>query len=105
MNACYGLKQHEGMVRWLASYKYSHDLPAGQLTATATTPKQETGTYNILLEFGKMDLGDFFREVRPPVRQSEFEAFWRSLFAIADAVRGIHNLEVRNAEQTEEYHG
>ena len=100
-----GLKQHQGMIRCLANYTYSHDHPARQRAATAPAAKQETTTYNILLEYGEMDLGDYFKEVLPPVLRSEIEAFWRSLFAIADAVRGIHNLKVRNAEQTEEYYG
>lgn len=102
MSAFLGLKQHEGMVRWLANYKKTHDP---QVAVAAGPSKQETTTYNILLEYGEMDLRVYFEEVLPPVLQSEIEAFWRSLFAIADAVKGIHNLKVRNAEQVEEYYG
>lgn len=105
MNAFLGLKQHEGMVRWLASYKETHDSPAGQEAAAAGPSKQQTTTYNILLEYGEMDLRVYFIEILPPVLQSEIEAFWRSLFAIADAVKGFHNLKIRNAEQWEEYNG
>lgn len=105
MSAFFGLKQHEGMVRWLASYKHSHDPLAGQVATAELPSKQETTTYNILLEYGEMDLGDYFLQVQPPVLQSEIEAFWKSLFEIADAVRGIHNLKIHNAEQTEEYYG
>lgn len=93
------------MIRWLANYKYTHVLPTGQAAAASSPSKQATTSYNILLEYGEMYLGDYFKEVLPPVLQSEIEAFWRSLFATADAVRGIHNFKVCNAGQVEEYYG
>ncbi len=105
MNAFLGLKQHEGMVRWLADYRKIEDYPHGQANASTGSSEKEIETCNILLEYGEMDLRVYFENVLPPVLQSEIEAFWKSLFAVADAVKGIHNLKVSNAEQTEEYYG
>ena len=105
MNAFFGLKEHEGMVRWLADYQKAQDSPGTQADAGTEASERKRLTYNILLEFGESDLRVYFEENLPPVLQSEIEAFWRSLFEIADAVKGIHNLKVRNAEQMEEYYG
>ena len=105
MDAFFGLKKHEGMVRWLADYEKAHHFPATQVDTAAGPSKHKIITHNILLEYGEMDLGVYFENNLPPVLQSEIEAFWVSLFATADAVKGIHNLKVRNAERTEEYYG
>ena len=96
MDAFIALQGHEGMVRWLADYEKVE-------TAVATQVKK---TYNILLEFGEMDLGVYFREILPPVLPSEIEAFWRSLFAVANAVQGVHDLKIDDESgQTKEYYG
>ena len=105
MNALRGLKEHEGMVRWLADYKKAHDPSAAPADKAIQPSGSTVTTFNILLEYGEMDLSVYFEEIRPPVLPSEIESFWKSLFAIADAVKGIHDLKVRNAEQTEEYYG
>ena len=93
------------MVRWLAGYKKAQFPPAVQANPSGGPLEHKYTTYNILLKYGPMDLDVYFGAVLPPVLQSEIEAFWRSLFAIADAVKGIHNLKVCNAEETEEYYG
>ena len=101
MDAFVGLEGHNGMIRWLADYKQVetsiHTPPSSQIRTTKT--------YNILLEYGAMDLGDYFREKLPPILPGEIEAFWRSLFAVAFALKGIHNLKVNNGLDTKEYFG
>ena len=105
MVAFVGLKGHEGMVRWLADYgKVDKALPIPESSA-ARTVECKNMTYNILLEFGEMDLGVYIRKRLPPRLPLEIEAFWRSLFAVAEAVRGVHDLRVRDGWQTEEYYG
>ena len=95
MDAFIGLKGHEGMVRWLADFEKVDKVVPTQVK-----------TYNILLEFGAMDLGVYFTQNLPPVLPLEIEAFWKSLFAVADAVQGVHDLKVRDdSGQTKEYHG
>lgn len=92
MDAFTALQGHEGMVRWLAEYE--------------KVDQNGSKTYNILLEFGEMDLGDHFKRTLPPVLPLEIAAFWRSLFAVANAVEGVHDLKVRDdSGQTKEYHG
>lgn len=106
MDAFIGLKGHEGMVRWLADYeKVDRAVPTQESPATRAVEGKKITTYNILLEFGEMDLGVYFRSNLPPVLPLEIEAFWRSLFAVANAVKGVHDLKVRDNWQTKEYHG
>ena len=95
------------MVQCLGDYKVTFKPPDTQESAVASLHenKDKYTTYNILLEYGEMDLGDYFGEVLPPVLPSEIEAFWRSLFPIADALKAIHNLKVPGAGIAEEYYG
>jgi hypothetical protein len=48
--------------------------------------------HNILLEYGELDLSEYFADNVPPYLQSEIESFWERLFAVANAVRSIHRL-------------
>lgn len=106
MDAFIGLKAHEGMVRWLADYeKVDKAVPAPESPGVRAAECKEITTYNILLEFGEMDLGVYFRNNLPPVLPLEIEAFWRSLFAVANAVQGVHDLKVQDGYQMGEYYG
>ena len=67
--------------------------------------EKDIKTYNILLEFGAMDLCEYFVRTLPPVLPPEIELFWSTLFAIPDAVKGVHNLNVDNPWVEEEYYG
>jgi hypothetical protein len=94
-----GLRDHDGMIRYLADYKHeelNRHSDEGPVTKT---------TYNILLEYGDYDLDEFFGERLPPVFDTEVEAFWRGLFEIADAVEGVHNLHICTGATSQDYHG
>jgi hypothetical protein len=89
-----GLQGQEGMVQYLADY--GHEEPQELSSADDRTPSQfdteaMRTTYNILLEFGELDLEEYFWERRPPELPSEVEKFWQSLFEVANTVEGIHN--------------
>ena len=107
VDAFRGLKDHGGMVRWLADY--TKVKPSGEFQQSGATGHSgqtaDNTTYNILLEYGEMDLDEYFGQMAPPARLSDIEAFWRPLFAIADAVNGIHNLKTSDAGIVEEYYG
>lgn len=107
MDALRGLKDHEGMVRWLADYKKTETPGAvgGHAIAEPSDQRSENATYNILLEYGEMDLDNYFYEKEPPVQPSDIKGFWTSVFAVADALKGIHNLRVKDAGITMEFHG
>jgi hypothetical protein len=94
-----GLKNHDGMVRCLADYGH-HEMQrsSGQAAVSRTT-------YNILLEYGDCDLDEFFADRLPPIFETEVEGFWKALFEVADAVEGIHNLNVCAGGMTQEYYG
>lgn len=62
-------------------------------------------THNIILEYGESDLEEYFADTVPPYLQPEVDAFWRSLFVVADAVRSIHNLKIETDGRVEEYYG
>ncbi len=107
MDAFRGLKDHGGMVRWLADYKKAK-TSGETLQSGATGHSGHTAdntTYNILLEYGEMDLDEYFGRMVPPALPSDIEAFWRPLFAIADAIDGIHNLKTSDTGIVEEYYG
>ena len=107
MDALRGLKDHDGMVRWLTDYKKTETPGAvsGYAVAEPSDQRSENTTYNILLEYGEMDLGNYFYEIEPPMQPSDIEGFWRSVFAVADALKGIHNLRVKDAGTIMEFHG
>lgn len=108
-NAFLGLQEHEGMVRYLAEYSHeqNNSSPSSPLTAMSDdSDGGTTTTHNILLEYGEMDLDEFFIMRKPPVLQTEIESFWKGLFEVADAVEGIHNLKIKSGDNTvQEFHG
>jgi hypothetical protein len=78
------------------------DHAARQRTTVGT---EETDKYNILLEYGELDLDELFAAQLPPVLQREIQEFWIALFDVAKAVDGIHNLKQHSSGTTLEYHG
>lgn len=48
-------------------------------------------TYNILLEFGQLDLDEYFACTAPPTTFDGVVAFWRKLFRIVDALKIVHD--------------
>ena len=101
-----GLKHHEGMVKWLAGFEKTHTVipPPGD-SLERTDERKNNKTYNLLLEYGTMDLDVYFALKLPPMLPAEIQAFWKSLFAVADATKGIHNFKVGYAGQVNEFFG
>lgn len=100
------LKEHDGMVQYLA--EYAHVEPKHALTNTHFQPQASGGsvsTANILLEYGERDLEEYFEQCLPPILQVEIEDFWKDLFNVADAVRRIHDFEKVKAGVSQEYYG
>jgi hypothetical protein len=62
-------------------------------------------TYHILLEFGELDLEDFFLDRLPPALQTEIVQFWENLFEVGDAVEQIHNFAMSRAGIRRNFHG
>jgi hypothetical protein len=102
-----GLKHHEGMVGYLG--EYSHDChpssSSSKHTSQVGAPKPMERTWNILLEYGDLDLDEYFLERLPPVFPDEILGFWEDLFEVGDAIKGVHNLEYGKGELAEEYYG
>ena len=61
-------------------------------------------TYNILLEYGDMDLEDYFTSCVPPVLPSEILAFWRDLVDVPESVSKLHDRHVERHGRITEYH-
>jgi hypothetical protein len=93
-----GLKNHEGMVQCLGGYSHEghHALES---------PETCNKTHNILLEYGDLDLDEYFFERLPPVFPTEILGFWEDLFEVAVAIKGVHNLEYGKGELAEQYYG
>jgi hypothetical protein len=84
------------IVRYLGCY--SHDDPlAGD----------DSRTYNILLEYGQMDLEEYCADLENvgPVRCMEIIRFWESIFKVAHAINNIHNLCIEHRGRTRDYDG
>ncbi|KAL9581438.1 MAG: hypothetical protein Q9212_003902 [Teloschistes hypoglaucus] len=113
-NAFECLKDHKGMVKylgWFKSVECKHGgggrtmgMVACPDMGKAACPDHHT-TCNILLEFADMDLGVYFQNRLPPALSKEVEEFWKALFAIADAVKDIHNFKENRGEEVREYYG
>jgi hypothetical protein len=96
------------MVRYLADYGHKEvhqDSNHSEPSSAGHSGRVTRATYNILLEFGDYDLDEFFAERLPPVFETEVEWFWKALFEIADAVEGIHNLDICTDGTRQQYHG
>lgn len=108
MEAYHSLRNHEGMVRYLAGYAHKEIQPSSNSPVIGTTKSQDEitkSTYNILLEFGEFDLDEYFVGRLPPVMEIEIGAFWKDLFEVADAVESIHNLKTNTDGVVQEYYG
>ncbi|KAE9370120.1 kinase-like protein [Stipitochalara longipes BDJ] len=92
------LKNHEGMVKYLGEYTHEDHRTSG---SAASLDK----TFNILLEYGDLDLDEYFLERLPPVLPSEIMRFWKDLFEVSEAIKGVHNLKHGEEEFAEDYYG
>lgn len=122
-NECYAfraLHSNSAMVQYLGSYSHKErayedtvsTTPSNERSTTSPQiiiPKEEVAvvrtTHNIILEFGESDLEEYFAEYQPPAFQPEVEAFWSGLVEVADAVKGIHNLETNNGGHVQQFYG
>jgi hypothetical protein len=86
------------MVQFLGEYTHESDQVSG-------TSEASDKTYNILLEYGDLDLDEYFYERLPPVFPTEILRFWKDLFEVGDAIKGVHNLKYGKGELAEEYYG
>ncbi|KAF2843021.1 kinase-like protein [Patellaria atrata CBS 101060] len=75
------------MVRYLGNFSHREPRPEEDTTEM---------TFNILLEYGDFDLEDYLYGTAQPIFPWEIINFWKSLFDVADAVEGIHNLKIPN---------
>ncbi|KAL8941905.1 MAG: hypothetical protein Q9216_001978 [Gyalolechia sp. 2 TL-2023] len=103
------LRNHNGMVRYLADYTHAEKTDVDLQTQSTPSGSRERcvirNTFNLLLEFGEFDLDEFFAERLPPVLQGETEDFWRALFDVASALDGIHNLKLDRHGVVREFDG
>ena len=92
-----GIKGQMGMVQYLGEYSFDEK---------PNDPSSRT--HNILLEFGELDLDEFFADPQqhPPLLSLEIIEFWGYLFKVADALQTIHNLVYKNEDGlVQRYHG
>jgi hypothetical protein len=90
------LPHSDGILGYFADYVHrerrrSPNRQAGDTEAGGIIVR----TTNILLEYGELDLDEYFAENISPVLQAEIEGFWRLLFEVAHAAEAIHNLQVQ----------
>jgi serine/threonine protein kinase len=99
------LDQHGGLIRYLSEYSH-RPINCARPKEALTEPKDDSKTtYNIVLEYGEFDLEEYFVERSPPTDTREIREFWISLFAVADALKGIHKFDNDRAGVKQEYYG
>ena len=86
------------MVKYLGDYSHTGHREA-------ELPLNITTTHNILLEYGEMDLQEYFLAFSPPILNAEVKTFWNNMLEVAQALEGIHNLKTKKYETVQEYHG
>jgi len=86
------------MVKYLGDYSHTGHREAN-------LPESITTTHNILLEYGEMDLQEYFLAFSPPILNAEVKTFWKNMLEVAQALEGIHNLKTKKYETVQEYHG
>jgi serine/threonine protein kinase len=86
------------MVEYLGEYVYEEWDPA---------QKTHVKTFNILLEWGKLDLDEFFfdQKIASPVRTKEILKLYQNIFEIAEAIKRIHKLEKDENGERRVYYG
>jgi hypothetical protein len=102
------LRKHEGMVRYLGDYEHIERVETitdGTGRRGSTSGTKMHATYNILLEYGELDLHRYFEECLPPILEGEVADFWKDMFDVADAVKGIHELTISTGGTRQEYYG
>jgi hypothetical protein len=108
VDAFLSLRGKKGMVQYLGEYGHK-EIHAPSKGPQIITPDMHQDvlrtTYNILLEYGESDLEEYFADTNPPYLQPEVEAFWKGLFAVADAVQGIHHLKTNTDGRVQEFYG
>lgn len=84
------------IVRYLGCYSH-RDVRCGD----------DGNTFNILLEFGQMDLDEYCADTVniPPVRSLEIIRFWESLFKVAYAIRRVHSVSISDGNKKHNYDG
>ena len=93
------------MVQYLADFKKAEFSHVSDETGSATSISTEPhSSCNILLQFADMDLSVYFRNRDPPALSKENEEFWKALFAIATAVKDIHNFKDNRGGEIREYY-
>jgi hypothetical protein len=94
------LRDHAGMIQYLGEFVHVEIV-----TLDGESKMETRTTSNIILEYGDHDLDEYFAELSPPVLQSEVESFWKGLFEVAHAVKGIHHLKVSMDGRMQEFYG
>ena len=101
------------MIKYLGDFKHDFSYDTGPQPAQILPPSSSdsstnlasTVTYNILLEFGELDLEEYFLERLPPFLPSEILSFWEHFFEIAEGISELHNLKLVKNGTIREYHG
>jgi len=87
----------------LLGLKHKLEVPIirclGSYTHTCEDEHTNTKTYNLLLEFGRLDLDEYWVDDTntPPVMTEEIIRYWQRIFEIATAINTVHDLRVNNS--------
>jgi hypothetical protein len=105
------------MVKYLGDFGHKESVVDGdengrygksgipQIFTSDTEKPKIRATHNILLKYGDSDLEEYFVDNVPPYLQGEIECFWEGLFAVADAVKNIHHLELPGTGRKQKWDG
>ena len=89
------LKDQPGMVQCICSYSLTE-------SPNQVRPSSRELTHNILLEYGELDLDEFFADFDPPVHPLEIIGFWQKFLKTADALHKVHYPNLQNRDKVKE---
>jgi hypothetical protein len=61
--------------------------------------------YNIILQYGELDLDEYFVTTPPPALGSDIVAFWENMLGVARGLEGLHSFVLPRAGLDEQYFG
>jgi hypothetical protein len=91
---------YEWEKRAFTGLRNDYDTPIVQCLGCFTHDGEREKTYNLVLEYGEMDLDEYCADLGniAPVHSEEIMRFWQSLFEVAKAIRRVHQVPVQTGQ-------
>lgn len=100
------------MIRCLGNFSIFENGPDAHTTSdlelkstSDNDAAANTKTCNIVLEYGEMDLDEYFASHTSPVLPAAVADFWQNLSSVALAISKMHGFQIPRGGVEQKYHG